>query len=127
MKRHIFSLLFILTTSHIALGQIPYVNKIIRILSIEEHKDAYVIKCLDDSLDTINILSCNKRFVEKCRYDKIKIGASYNFHLAPTPSYDMGKLVIKCGNTIFWKSGDKAKDYPRFALNIIGIYIEEDD
>lgn len=127
MKKHIFSIVFSFGVVFCTKAQQIFDLKRLRVVDIINYKDAYVIKCIDQNLDTLKILS-QKEIIKKrhkCRYDEIKVGATYNIELRKRSVY-IHNLVIKCNNTVYWKSGDKIEDMPYFSTNIKDLYIKNE-
>jgi hypothetical protein len=124
MKNFTFLMIFIFSINSIVQAQ-KNKTKVLKITNIIEYNDAYIIKGLDDNLDTLLILSLKEKIKNKCRYHKIQIGTEYIFELKEKPTY-IDNLIIRGGNTIFWKTGDETRKMPYFANNLKDIYIKKD-
>lgn len=96
--------------------------KQLKVVNISEYKGVYIIKGIDFKADTLTILSPMEKIKKKCKYDKIKIGATYNFNLKENSTY-ISNLIIRCNGTIFWKTGDDPKKMPFFASNTKDAFI----
>ena len=122
MKAINFIIAFLLGASCITFGQ----EKAVKIISIEEYKGVYIIKCLDKNTDTLRVLSPKEKVKKKSLYKKIEVGKSYSFKLKENAMFT-DNLVIRCKGNVFWKSGDNPKEMPYFANNIKDIYIKENE
>lgn len=98
--------------------------KIMRIINIQEFKEAYLITCLFEKRDTILVVSERYNNVEDC-YLEIEKDKCYEISLIDRPTINIKSFVVRVKNTVFWKKGDRIDRIPYFSKNIKGICIEK--
>jgi hypothetical protein len=102
----------------------------LKISSITEYSDAYVIKAVDSTnLHTLNIISIKNVPKYKKGFKKMMVGKSYNFiyeenNIAPQILLE-NHFVIKVKNTLIWKPSDGLENLPVYSKNTEGIWINE--
>jgi hypothetical protein len=102
----------------------------LKISSITEYSDAYVIKAVDSTnLHTLNIISIKNVPKYKKGFKKMMVGKSYNFiyeenNIAPQILLE-NHFVIKVKNTLIWKPSDGLENLPVYSNNTEGIWINE--
>jgi hypothetical protein len=102
----------------------------LKISSITEYSDAYVIKAVDSTnLHTLNIISIKNVPKYKKGFKKMMVGKSYNFiyeenNITPQILLE-NHFVIKVKNTLIWKPSDGLENLPVYSKNTEGIWINE--
>lgn len=129
MKK-IIGLIFLLTLLHsLSFAQIRKSSRL-KIYSITEYIDGYVIKGIDTSKsDTLSIISVKDSIKNKRKFKKIAVGEEYNFeyddlvgNMAAVPP---NSFVVRIKTTVVWRHGDGAKNIPVFSRNMKGLWIKE--
>lgn len=106
-------------------------NKRLKIYSITEYIDGYVMKAVDTSKhDTLNIVSAKETIKNKQGVKKLLVGEIYNFeyedYVSKMAAMPTNNFVIRIKTTVVWKDGDAIKDRPVFAKNIQGLWIKKE-
>jgi len=124
--KELILILFLFANSLLSFSQ----NKSLKVYSITEYIDGYVIKGIDTlNSDTLLIISSKDTLINYNEYKKIIVGCQYVFDINNIAS-QMSALppenfIIRIKTTIIWKNGGKANKIPVFANNIKDIYIKK--
>lgn len=97
--------------------------KLMRVINIQDFKEAYLISCLFEKRDTILVVSEKYDNVGDCHVE-IEKDKCYEISLINRPTININSFVVRVKNTVFWKKGDRIDRIPYFAKNIKGICIE---
>ncbi len=120
-------ILFLFSNSLLSVSQ----NKSLKVYSITEYIDGYVIQGIDaQNLDTLIIISPKEKIINHKEYKKIIVGEQYIFdtydilsHMSALP---LENFMIRIKTTIVWKyNDDKYNEIPVYAKNIKDIYIKK--
>jgi hypothetical protein len=124
--KELILILFILANSLLFFSQ----NKSLKVYSITEYIDGYVIKGIDTlNSDTLLIISSKDTLINYNEYKKVIVGCQYVFDINNIDS-QMSALppenfIIRIKTTIIWKNDGKTNKIPVFANNIKDIYIKK--
>lgn len=130
MKRLISTIIFVLMLNTLCLAQ-QMQNKRLKIYSITEYIDGYVIKGIDTSnSDTLNIISLKGIVKNKNKYKKLLVGETYNFeyedYISSMASMPIENFKIRIKTTILWSGGDNIKERPVFSKNTLNLVIKRE-
>lgn len=105
-------------------------GKMIKIYSITEYEDGYVIKGIDEnSNDTLSIISKRDTLWDKSGYERLQVGNKYRVQVenrvGRMSAMPLEHFVVRIVSTIVWKNGDGTRDIPLFSNNIKDLYVKE--
>jgi len=95
--------------------------KLMKVIDIQEFKEAYLMTFLFETRDTILVVSEKYKNVD-C-YLEIEKNKCYEISLIDRPTININSFVVRVKNTVFWKKGDRIDRIPYLAKNIKGICI----
>lgn len=130
MKRLISTIIFVLMLNTLCLAQ-QMQNKRLKIYSITEYIDGYVIKGIDTSnSDTLNIISLKGVVKSKNKYKRLLVGETYNFeyedYISSIAAMPIDNFKIRIKTTILWSDGDNIKERPVFSKNTRNLLIKRE-
>ncbi|NIG56501.1 hypothetical protein [Chitinophaga sp. Cy-1792] len=129
MKKAVAVIFFGILLQSLCLAQTQ--NRRLKIYSITEYMDGYVIKGIDTSnYDTLNIVSVKDTVPKKQGTKRLCVGNIYNFkyedYVSQAAAMPVENFVIRIKTTVVWNGGDCIKDRPVFGRNIKGQWMEEE-
>lgn len=127
--KNIFGLIFflcMLNLSSFAQTQ----NKKLKIYSITEYIDGYVIKAIDTSKsDTLSIISVKETIKSKHNFERMIVGKKYNFEvedlIGQMAALPLNGIVARIKTTVVWKPSDGNNNIPVYSRNTKGIWIKK--
>lgn len=129
MRKVIITLLLGMMLQSFCSAQIQ--RKQLRVYSITEYIDGYVIKAIDNSKpDTLNIVSVKETFKSKQGFKKMVVGEMYNFeyedYSSKMAAMPIDNFVIRIKTTVVWRGSDAIRDRPVFGKNIKGLWLKKE-
>lgn len=107
-------------------------SKVLKVYSITEYIDGYVIKAIDTlhSTDTLNIISTKEHVKNKKGFEKITVGQKYSFeyedYVKKMAAAPQENFVIRIKSTVIWSPKDGIKNRPVFSKNTKGLWIKNE-
>jgi hypothetical protein len=105
-------------------------EKTLKIYSITEYIDGYVILGIDTTKsDTLMIISKKEIVSDFEKYSRLEVGELYLFQIddkiRKMAAMPPENFTVRIVTTIIWKNGDEIKNIPVFAKNIKDRYIQK--
>ena len=122
-------ILFIILYFHSS-AQKNSITKELKVYSITEYIDGYIITTIDTSKsDTINIISAKEPIINKHDYEKIVVGKKYDFEyedlIHQMAAMPLNNFVVRIKTTVVWKPSDDTKNIPVYSRNTKGVWIKK--
>ena len=103
-------------------------SRTLKIYSITEYIDGYLIKAIDSlKRDTLNIISVKDTNINEQKFERMIVGRKYNFeyedYVNTSAAMSPENFIIRIRTTVVWRGSDENRDRPVFAKNIKGLWI----
>ena len=105
-------------------------SKSLKVYSITEYIDGYVIKAINTAEhDTLNIISLKEDIGNKRHLERVIVGKEYNFEFQQVANrmaaMPPDRFAVRIKTTVVWKGEDELSNAPVFGKNVKGLWIKK--